>query len=53
MDWISAMFRQILPHAKHGLWPVSDRRLQPTRRRSLGDPLLPAAIGGFGPAECR
>src|ERR1700721_661758 len=47
MDWISTRFHQILLHAKHGLWPVSNRRLQPTCRRSLGDPNLPVATVSY------
>src|SRR5882762_7413361 len=34
-------------------WPVSDRRLQPTRRRSLVDPLLPFASVSFGEVQVR
>jgi len=30
-----------------GSWPISDRRVQPTRRRSLRDPELPVVNGSF------
>jgi len=31
-----------------GFGPISDRRVQPTRRRSLRDPMRPATTGRLG-----